>query len=193
MVHAFLCKQAPRGAADPTSAPAPAPPTPPPQGGLPSARALTDGLAEREALALAGDDDDDLARVEDGADADGERHARDGGDVVREEARVGEDGVVRERLDARARGERRAGLVERDVPVLADPAEEELDPAVRADARLVARALADEVARVAVEDVDLGGRDVDCADRGEGEGWLRGWACVEERAWAHRGRRTRGT
>ena len=105
MVHAFLCKQAPRGAADPTSAPAPAPPPPPPQGGLPSARALTDGLAEREALALAGDDDDDLARVEDGADADGERHARDGGDVVVEEARVGEDGVVCERLDARARRE----------------------------------------------------------------------------------------
>lgn len=67
--------------------------------------ALLDGLAERERLALAGDDDDDLARVEHGRDADGERHARDGGDVVVEEARVREDRVVGERLDARARGE----------------------------------------------------------------------------------------
>ena len=70
--------------------------------------ALLDGLAEREGLALAGDDDDDLARVEHGRDADGERHARDGGDVVVEEARVREDRVVCERLDARARGERGA-------------------------------------------------------------------------------------
>lgn len=75
--------------------------------------ALLDGLGEREGLALAGDDDDDLARVEDGRDADGERHARDGGDVVVKEARVGEDGVVCERLDARARGEGGACVGER--------------------------------------------------------------------------------
>ena len=70
--------------------------------------ALLDGLGEREGLALAGDDDDDLAGLEHGRDADGERHARHGGDVVVEEAGVGEDGVVCERLDARARGERGA-------------------------------------------------------------------------------------
>ena len=53
----------------------------------------------------AGDDDDDLARVKHGLDADGEGHAGDLGDVVAEEAGVGEDGVVRERLDARPRRE----------------------------------------------------------------------------------------
>ena len=114
--------------------------------------AALDCLAERERLALAGDDDDDLARVEDGGDADGEGHAGDGGDVVVEEAGVGEDGVVREGLDARARGEGRAGLVERDVPVLADAAEEELDAAVFFDLGFVGFAFADEVFGVGVED-----------------------------------------
>ena len=123
--------------------------------------AALDRLAERERLALASDDDDDLARVEHGLDADGEGHARDLGDVVPEEARVGEDGVVRERLDARAALERRAGLVERDVPVLADPSEEELNAAVGFDLRLVRVALRDQVFGVAVQDVDLRRRDVD--------------------------------
>ena len=117
--------------------------------------AALDGLAERERLALAGDDDDDLAGVKHCLDADGEGHAGHLGDIVSEEARVGEDGVVRERLDARARLERRAGLVERDVPVLADAAEKELDAAVRLDPRLVGVALADQILCVPVQDVDL--------------------------------------
>ena len=108
-------------------------------------------------------DDDDLAGVEDGLDADGEGHAGDLADVVAEEARVGEDGVVREGLDARAAREGRAGLVERDVAVLADPTEEELDPAVGLDLLLVGFALADEVLGVAVEDVDLLRGYIDCA------------------------------
>ena len=116
---------------------------------------VLDRLAERERLALAGDDDDDLAAVEHGLHADGERHARHPRDVVPEEARVREDRVVRERLDARARLQRRARLVERDVPVLADPAQEELDAAVRLDLRLVRVALCDQVLRVAVQDVHL--------------------------------------
>lgn len=67
--------------------------------------ALLDRLGEREGLALAGDNDNDLARLEHGRDTDGERHAGHGGDVVVEETRVGKDGVVRERLDARPRRE----------------------------------------------------------------------------------------
>ena len=59
-------------------------------------------------------------------------------------------------------GEGRTGLVEGDVPVLADTAEEELDAAKRLDARFVRVALADEVLGVPVEDVYLRGRDVDC-------------------------------
>ena len=67
-----------------------------------------DRLAQRKRLALPRNNHNDLATVEDGPHADGERHARDPGDVVPEEARVREDRVVRERLDARARGERGA-------------------------------------------------------------------------------------
>ena len=70
---------------------------------------LLDSLAEGEALALAGDEDHDLAGGEHGGDADGEGHAGHLGEVVAEEARVGEDGLVCERLDARARGEGRKG------------------------------------------------------------------------------------
>ena len=125
--------------------------------------AALDRLAERERLALAGDDDDDLARVEHGLHADGERHARHLRNIVPEEARVREDRVVRERLDARAALQARARLVERDVPVLADSAEEELDAAVGLDLRLVRVAFGDQVLGVAVEDVDLRGRDVDWA------------------------------
>ena len=123
--------------------------------------ATLDRLAERKRLALASDDDNNLARVQYRLDTDGERHAGHLAHVVPEEARVGEDGVVRERLDARARLEGRTRLVERDVPVLADTAEEELDAAVRGDLGLVGLALEDEVLGVAVQDVDLGRRDVD--------------------------------
>ena len=51
--------------------------------------------------------------------------------------------------------ERLTGLVERDVPVLADAAEEELDAAVFFDLGFVGFAFADEVFGVAVEDVYL--------------------------------------
>ena len=59
------------------------------------------------------------------------------------------------------RGGARTGLVECDVAVLADAAEEELDAADGLDRRLVARALGDEVRRVPVEDVHLRRSDVD--------------------------------
>jgi hypothetical protein len=60
----------------------------------------------------AGDDDDDFAGVEDGLHADGEGHARDGGQVVVEVAGVGLEGVVGEGLDAGAGCETAAGFCE---------------------------------------------------------------------------------
>ena len=60
------------------------------------------------------------------------------------------------------------------MPVLADSAEEELDAAVRLDARLVRVALADQVLGVAVQDVHLRGRDVDVREElAEHEGVVR--------------------
>ena len=66
------------------------------------------------------------------------------------------------------------GLVEGDVAVLADTAEEELDPAVLLDLGLVRVALRDEVLRVSVQDVHLRGRDVDVREElAEHEGVVR--------------------
>ena len=56
-------------------------------------------------------------------------------------------------------------LVERDVAVLADAAEEELDAAVGLDLLLIRLALPDEVLRVPVENVHLRWRDIDCTTR----------------------------
>lgn len=123
--------------------------------------AALDAPLQGEGLAGAEDDGDDLAGLEDGLDADGEGHLGDAGEVVAEEARVGEDGVVGEGLDAGARGEAGAGLVEGDVAVLADAGEEEVDAAGAPDLGLVLDALGLEVGGVAVEDVDAGRADVD--------------------------------
>ena len=123
---------------------------------------MLDGHAQRERLTLAGNDHDDLARLEYRLDAHGERHARHGGDVVSEETGVGEYRVVRERLDARARRQRGSRLVERDVAVLANPAKEELDPADGPDLLFVCIALTDKVGRVAVEDVHVCWVNVHC-------------------------------
>lgn len=70
----------------------------------------------------------------------------------------------RRREEEEARGLTR--LVERDVPILADATEEELDAAVRLDLLLVLLALRDQILRVSVQDVHLRGRDVDCVASG---------------------------
>ena len=126
--------------------------------------ALLDAALQRERLALAQDDDDDLAGFENGLDADGKGHARHLVDVAVKEARVGEDGVVGERLDAGAAGQAGAWLVEGDVAVLANAREEEVDAAVALDGVLVGDALGLEAGGVAVEDVDVGRVDVDVGE-----------------------------
>ena len=169
------------------------------------ADALLDGLAEGEALALAGDDDlaDGEHGGDHGGDADGEGHAGNLGE--RELARMVSYASVLMRVrEARdepagggqchARGERRGvgltGLVEGEVAVLADACEEEVDAAGVLDALLVGGALADEVWDGVVEDVDLRGRDVDVREElgeparahasaayrhGSGRSRLEGW------------------
>ena len=71
---------------------------------------VLDALRQRHRLLAPRDDKDHLARVHDRRDSDGESHARNGGEVIVEEARVGEDGVVRQSLDARPRDEGGTGL-----------------------------------------------------------------------------------
>jgi len=56
--------------------------------------AFFDALGQRECLVGTGDDDDDLSGVHDGTDSDGQSHLGDFGDVVVEEAGIGDDGIV---------------------------------------------------------------------------------------------------
>ena len=115
---------------------------------------------ESEGLPGTKDDDDDLAGLENGLDTDGQGHARDLAQVVVEEARVREDGVIGKRLDTSARRQAGARLVECDVPVLTDTAEEEVDATHSLDLGLVLDALGFQIWRVAVQNVHIVGVDV---------------------------------
>jgi hypothetical protein len=158
--------------------------------------AMFDRHAQRERLALAGYDHDDLARIKDGLYAHRKRHAWYGGDVVAKEARIREDCVVSERLEARARRQRGPGLVERDVPVLADAPEEELDAAHGLDLLLVLVALFNQVWRVPIKDVYVFRVDIHWASwhvvSSPPHRYERG-AGVNLKGHAHREKRTPGT
>lgn len=123
--------------------------------------ALLDAALQRKCLARAQDDDDDLTGLQHGLHTDGQRHLGDLFQVVSEEARVGDDGVVGQGLDTGARGKRGARLVEGDVAVLANAREEQVDAAGGLDGGLVVDALLLQVWCVAVENVDVGRADVD--------------------------------
>lgn len=92
---------------------------------------------------------------------DGQGQVGDLGDIVVKEAGVGDDGVVGKGLDTSAGVEGRAGLVEGNVTIGTDTAQEELNATDSGDLLLVALALEIQVCCVAVEDVDVLGEDVD--------------------------------
>ena len=122
--------------------------------------ARLDAALEGESLPGAEDDDDDLAGLENGLHTDGQGHARNLVQVVVEEARVREDGVIGKRLDTGARSQAGARLVEGDVSVLADAAEEEIDATHSLDLGLVLDALGFQIWRIAVQNVHIVGVDV---------------------------------
>ena len=115
-------------------------------------------------LLVARGEDDDLLGRKHGGNAYGQRRLRDQTCVAAEEAGVDLDGVGGQRLDARARLERREGLVEGQVAIFAHTAHEEVDAARLLDARLIVGALLDQVFGIAVENVDILGHDVDVAE-----------------------------
>jgi hypothetical protein len=59
-------------------------------------------LAQGESLPLSSDDDNDLPAVKHCGDTDGERHARDCGDVIVKKTSIGKNSVVGESLDTSA-------------------------------------------------------------------------------------------
>jgi len=99
--------------------------------------------------------------IEDGADADGQCHARHFAHVTVEEARVGEHGVVRERLYASARAQARARFVECDVAVGTNSAKEELDATVGFDLCFIGSAFDIQIRGIAVQDIDIARVNVD--------------------------------
>src|ERR671911_662567 len=101
-----------------------------------------------------------VARLEDRADPLGDHVA---GDLVErgEEAGVVAAGLVGERLDPRARGQRRAGLVETDVAVGAYAEELQVDAAGRGDLPLVGGTRGDQVAGLDVRGLHRGVGEID--------------------------------
>lgn len=121
---------------------------------------LLNTALEGKRLALAQDDDDNLAGLEDSLDTDGEGHAGHLVDVIVEEARVGEDSVVGKGLDTGTAGQRGTGLVEGNVAILTDTGKEQIDAANGLDGVLVGDALGLEALGVTIENVDVGRVDV---------------------------------
>lgn len=124
-----------------------------------------DALVQRERLVGARNDDDDLASLQHGLHTHCQGHLGNLADVVVKESRVSYDSVVGESFDPRARSKTRAGLVEGNVSVWSDTPKEELDAASTPDLLLVSHALGLQIGRVAIQDVDVGGIDVDVGEK----------------------------
>lgn len=121
---------------------------------------LLDTLLQSKCFACSQDDDDDLSSLENSLNTDRQRHSRDLTQVIVEEAGVGQDGIIRQGLDAGSAGETGSGLVERNVSVLANAGHEEVDASRGLDGFLVGDALGLGVNGVAVENVHVGRVDV---------------------------------
>lgn len=126
--------------------------------------ALLDASLQSKRLSLAENNDDDLAGLENSLDTNGQGHARNLVDVIAEKSRVGENGVVCQGLDPGSTGQARPGLVESDVAVLANAGKEEVDTADGLDGIFVGDALGLEVLGIAVQDVHVGGVDIDVGE-----------------------------
>lgn len=102
--------------------------------------------------------------VEDGLDSDCERHFGDLVDVVVEESRIGQDGVVGQRLHSGAALQARSRLVESDMSIGTNPTQEKLNASSPLDLLLVGYALFFEILGIAIQDVNVGRVDVDVAE-----------------------------
>src|SRR5258707_3694561 len=121
---------------------------------------MFDRHAQCERLPLPSYDHDDLARFKNGLYAYRKCHAGHGGNVVVKEARVCEDGIVRESLHTRTRRKRRPWLVDSQMPILTNSSPAKLDTANGLDLCLVPVAFVYQIRRVSIEDVYVFGIDI---------------------------------
>lgn len=110
-------------------------------------------------------DDHDFSSFEDGLYAHGQCHFGYFVEVIVEESRIGDDGVVRERLDSCAGFQTRARLVECDVAIWTDAAQKKLNAAGALDLLFVRDAFGFEIWRISVQDVDVCWVDVNMAEK----------------------------
>src|ERR1700722_1766753 len=78
-------------------------------------RILTNGFAQRQALSSSCSDYHNLPTVQHGPNTDGQGHPWHYRDIIVEETRVGENCVIRQRLDACSRHERGAYPIQHTV------------------------------------------------------------------------------
>lgn len=119
-----------------------------------------DALLQRQRLVYPRNNDNHFPRLQHGLDTHRQSHLGNLLEIVAEESTVGDDGVISERLDTRARCERGPRLVEGDVTVWSDSPEEEVDAAGGLDRGFVGETFGFEVWSVAVEDMDVARVDV---------------------------------
>lgn len=122
---------------------------------------LLNASLQSKRLALAKNNDNDFASLENSLDTDSQGHARDLVDVIAEESRVGENSVVSQSLDTSSAGQAGSRLVESNVAVLANAGKEEINAADGLNGVFVSDALGLEVGGIAVQDVNIGRVDID--------------------------------
>ncbi|KFZ00377.1 hypothetical protein V500_01080 [Pseudogymnoascus sp. VKM F-4518 (FW-2643)] len=105
-----------------------------------------------------------LPRLQHRLHAHRQRHLRDLLDIPPKEPRIRKNRIIRQGLDAGATREGGPGLVEGDMPIWPDAAEEEVYAADGADGGFVGEALGLEVWGGAGEHVDVLGGDVDVGE-----------------------------
>lgn len=115
-------------------------------------------MFEGACLVVAVYDQQDATSRHDGADAYGKGGFRNEVDIVVEEARVGDDGIVCQRFHASARCQRRTGLVESDMSVGAYAAQEEIDAAVGSNLFFVATTFGHGVSALPLRILTFSGR-----------------------------------
>ena len=124
-----------------------------------------DGSLQGARLSVAIDENHHLAGIHHSSHTHGQRRLGHLVHVVIEEARVGDDGIGGERLLARAAGQRRERLVEGDVAVGADAADEQVDAACLGNHFLVVLALSIQVLCITVQNMDILLRTVDVVEK----------------------------
>lgn len=116
---------------------------------------LLDTSLQRQSLSGTQDDNNHLPSLQNSLHAHRQRHLGHFLQVMAEESRVRQDGVIGESLDSGPAGKGGPGLVEGNVTILTYTSQEEVDAAHALDLGFILDAFSLQVGSIAVEDVDI--------------------------------------